>query len=160
MRISWYLNFQTLKKTILAMYVNERIFVIICSFWNRLVFWKVPYVTSQTCVRGLQAQRQTSCKSFALNRTGWVRWLIETFTTKRKCHPVHSWGGVGAKWRVCFADKLFVHLWVLSAQQNKSWRHATTVLTVLVARETVNEVTVRERKKTVSNVVTSQLKDW
>ena len=121
------------------MYVNERIFVIICSFWNRLVFWKVRYVTSQTCVRGLQTEWQTSCKSFVLNSTGW---LIETFTTKRKCHPSTR---KGAKCRVCFADKLFVHLWELSAQQNKSWRHATTGYCVS-RKGNSNEVTVRETK--------------
>ena len=71
MRISRYLRSQTLKSQFWQRTQTNVSSSLIVRFWNRLVFWKLGYVTSQTCVWGLQTETQTPSTSFVLNRTDW-----------------------------------------------------------------------------------------
>ena len=147
MRIGRYLESQTLKRQFWQRTWTNVSLSLFVRFWNRLVFWKVQYVTSQTCVWGLQSEAQKSCKTFVLNHTDWD----SHHQTKMSPRPLVRW--CWCQVSCLFAEKLLVRLWVLSAQHNKSCRHATTQSTVFVGRETVNRVTVRE--KPISNVVTN-----
>ena len=104
------------------------------------MFWKVQYVTSQTCVWGLQSEAQKSCKTFVLNHTDWD----SHHQTKMSPRPLVRW--CWCQVSCLFAEKLLVRLWVLSAQQNKSWRHAWVLIhnNCVSRRDTVNKVTVRD----------------
>ena len=149
MRISRYWRSQTLKRPFWQRTQTNVSSPLIVRFWNRLVFWKLRYVTSQTCVWGLQTETQTPSTSFVLNRTDWDihHQTKGTLSTRKWC-----WCQV--KYHVCFAETRFVHLWVLSAQRNKSCRHATTQsLCLLEGKQWTEWQFVKTRY--VTNVVTN-----